>query len=334
MTSNTDEAAIDWFVRLHTTKATKAELREHANWLEDKHAHQTKFTEIERNWELTATLRSWAFNELAYLNQKHSAQQIKQRKRAFQSLSAVAAIVFAVLIWPLFNSNSDRYQTAPYEQSRLALSDGSRMHLNVNTKVDVQYSSKRRNVTLTQGEGLFDVVHDAQRKFVVSIGRYEVIALGTRFAVNTLQDGTLEIIVEEGRVAVTRTTGRSKSASNNGGGFQEIIVAANERLSLDLESQAALVEAVTAKHLSAWSEAKLIFESTPLAEVAAEISRYIPETIEVSARLSDERVSGLIHIGNVENMLALLAGVVPVEPIEMKPGVFVLAPIKSDLPDD
>ena len=94
------------------------------------------------------------------------------------------------------------------------------------------------------------------------------------------------------------------------------------------------VEEVFKDFLLGKDEAKLIFESTPLAEVAAEISRYIPETIEVSARLSDERVSGIIHFGNVEDMLALLAGVVPVEPIEIKPGVFVLAPIKSDLPDD
>jgi len=279
-----------------------------------------------RAWSTAELVEPWARDELIYLNQKHSARQTLQRKRTFQVFAIAAVAVLAVMLWPLFSGYSETYETAPTEQSRLALPDGSRLHLNVDTQLDVHYSSNQRSIVLNRGEGFFDVEHDPQRQFIVSAGGFEITAIGTRFAIRLFPDESLQVVVTEGRVAVAPQSASTVALDSrlNVIPTDEFFLSANEQLTLASSIGTASIEHVKAAHVTAWSESKLIFESTPLSEVAEELSRYVPERIVVSKTIADQPITGVFQIDNVEDMLGLLAEVSLVEAIKRRPNEFLL----------
>ena len=111
-----------------------------------------------------------------------------------------ALVVAASLLW--WSRDGERfglartYETARGEQGRWRLPDGSTLHLNTDSRVTVRYSPTERVVVLGGGEALFAVAHGDRRRFRVSAGEAQVLAVGTEFDVYRRRDTTLVTVVE------------------------------------------------------------------------------------------------------------------------------------------
>lgn len=92
-----------------------------------------------------------------------------------------------------------RYETARGEQRDVRLADGSTLHLNGATRVDVRLERGRRSARLDHGEAYFDVAHDADRPFAVRAGASEIRVLGTAFDVE-MGRGEVKLAVYRGKV--------------------------------------------------------------------------------------------------------------------------------------
>lgn len=212
--------------------------------------------------------------------------------------------------WQLYTQRCV-YTTDIGEQRTIALVDGSSVELNARTKIKVRYSDQRRTIELLQGQALFRVAKDPNRPFIVDSNGTHVRAVGTQFDVYRKVDGTLVTVVE-GRVAVipasseflshseephlptTRapsaplTPFRSAHAPNENietlphslsaleervAKPGEVSFGAGEQILIGQAAPAALkvanIEAATA-----WTQQRLIFNFTPLTDVAEEFNRY------------------------------------------------------------
>jgi len=92
-----------------------------------------------------------------------------------------------------------RYETARGEQRDVRLADGSTLHLNGATRVEVRLEGDRRLATLAHGEAYFDIAHDAHRPFAVRAGASEIRVLGTAFDVD-MGRGEVKLAVYRGKV--------------------------------------------------------------------------------------------------------------------------------------
>jgi transmembrane sensor len=92
-----------------------------------------------------------------------------------------------------------RYETARGEQRDVRLADGSTLHLNGATRVEVRLEGDRRLATLAHGEAYFDIAHDADRPFAVRAGASEIRVLGTAFDVE-MGRGEVKLAVYRGKV--------------------------------------------------------------------------------------------------------------------------------------
>lgn len=91
------------------------------------------------------------------------------------------------------------YETQRGEQRDVALADGSTLHLNGATSLDVTLDEKQRQVALNRGEAYFDVAHEKDRPFVVRAGASSTRVLGTAFDVDMAR-GEVKLAVYRGRV--------------------------------------------------------------------------------------------------------------------------------------
>lgn len=173
------------------------------------------------------------------------------------------------------------------------LVDGSFVHLNTASTIQVAYSKERRRVVLDKGEGLFDVAKDAQRPFEVVAGTTTVRAIGTRFSVLRLPDGGTEVTVFEGVVEILKgQTAGTEQPLRLGAG--QTVTAQADKIVLQQLANPAL------ENKLAWREDRIIFDGVSLAEAIAQVNRYSQVPLRIAGpELMDLHVSGAFSTADV-----------------------------------
>ena len=332
--------AVQWFVKLRSPAVSSADRHAHAEWLEADARHRRLHDQIAKEWADLDVLSDWAVAEVGQLNLL--AKTSAWRRASFWGLGLAAAVAVAIGLLPwLFSQplpsepQQVRYQTATAEQRQVVLKDGSRMHLNTASLVDVRFSVQVREVLLANGEAMFDVKQDSARPFLVRTGGLDVRALGTRFAVRNLAREGIEVTVLEGRVAVapSRQAADAPAAplvqdGQDGlpgrSGLGAVILRPDQQLRIPPGEPVGVPKEVDAAKEAAWLQGNLVFEAAPLREVVGEMSRYMPGRIRIAEDVPDHPVTGIIQIRNPDAMVELLSQVVPITPVKESAEVTVL----------
>jgi transmembrane sensor len=182
----------------------------------------------------------------------------------------------------------------------VALADGSAVRLNGVSKVRVLLGATERRLRL-DGEGFFEVAHDAGRPFTVEAEGVRITAVGTRFNVDSLEtlDGPMvEVVVFEGAVDVTPSKGGV------------VRIRAGERarvLKADVQ-RASLRQAEAETDLPSWTKGWLELDETTLTSVIGDLKRATGVEVSLSdPQLGRALVSGRFSYENPENALAAIA---------------------------
>ena len=331
MKDDMNAQAVSWFTRLRAPDVTSTDHHEFNQWLAADIEHELAYARIEQEWHDIGALESWARDELSQLNLASANRTRRSRAAWVTGLATAASLLLAVIFWqgiwpagtPVMSIN-----TAKTEQRQLALDDGSRLHVNTASDLEVRYTPSVREVVMKRGESVFDVDHDPRRPFLVRAGAHSVIAVGTRFAVRRGDDGQWAVTVIEGRVAVVPGTpdDYTEILSQNAPGAMQngVLLDANEQLEIDSSGQIKPEQQTDADAATAWQQGMLKFHNTPLRVAVREISRYTHSEVQVADWVPDYPVTGIIHIRNRESMVSLLGEVVPVTPVNNAAGVTIL----------
>ena len=258
------------------------------------------------------------FTALAHWRPEHSEEAnpdllapVPARNRWLRSaLLAAAAIVVVLLVlqWPRFVRSRD---VAGPELARRLLEDGSAVELNRGSAVMTAFTAQERTATVVNGAAYFTVAKNPSRPFIVHAGGVAIRAVGTAFSVR-LDAGEVEVLVTEGRVAVTRENiaaaktaadtavdaGQRAIVSRLSPAMPQIAPASGEEISRLREQQPQLLD----------------FSSAPLAVAAAEFNRHNRVQFEIAdAELTAMPVIASIRSDNVEGFAEFLAATPGVE---------------------
>ncbi|WP_339533070.1 FecR domain-containing protein [Pseudomonas mucidolens] len=189
------------------------------------------------------------------------------------------------------------YRTATGEIRHLTLSDGTRLDLNTDSAIDLRFSASERRIRLTRGEILLTSGHDPSRPLIVETPAGDVQALGTRFAVRELDDGS-RVDLYEGRVQVRPVAG------------QAVLMKAGDSLWFNTR-QTSAVMALDA-NASSWAQNRLIAERQPLGRFIAQLSRYRPGLLRCDATVAELLLTGVFPLDDTDAILAALERSLPV----------------------
>jgi transmembrane sensor len=212
-----------------------------------------------------------------------SFRKLPRRPVLAAATLALVASSTALFLW-FDNDTARSYSTGIGEQRTIQLMDGSTVELNSRSRVKVRLTDRRRDVELIEGQALFRVAKDKQRPFVVQTGEAEVRAVGTEFDVYRKQTATIVTVVE-GRVETYQ--------ESDGAGAPAILLSAGEQLTVLPHSVTKPTRADTTA-ATAWVQKRLIFEETPLSEVAEEFNRYNRRPLAIDdPELQRLKISGI-----------------------------------------
>jgi transmembrane sensor len=287
-----------WWARLRGA-ATPGELTAFERW----HAvpeHAAAWARTERLWHDLGKLDGHP--ELERMAAAALAATARRPRRRWPiAIAAAACLVLAVASLAVFRPPPPTiYATGPAQRRTVALEDGSHVMLNGDTEIAVRMRKRSRELTLRRGEAVFEVAHDAQRPFRVAAGGGLVTALGTHFQVSK-RDRQVTVTLLEGSVTVDRD--RTD---------EHLRLQPGEQAAFAVDSGRMATRSVDTAVVSSWTQGRLLFRATPLAEVIAEVNRYATTPLRLAdPSLASTPVSGTFPIGDSRSVALGLQALLP-----------------------
>lgn len=338
-----EEAAI-WQGRLRDANSdTTGACRVRADfnrWLLADARHRQAFAEMEFLWgALEIPVEQWMAEYSAIkssavskadsppaltagMNESFSQAGRNRFSRVFFSFSVTRLAAAACLLLALFATagwqqgwvtqwQSDHY-TVVGEEMLIETDDGSRITLNTDSALTMDYNAGERSVRLLKGEAWFNVAATDKRPFVVSTDAGEVRVTGTRFNVR-LTGHSAVVSLDEGRVEL-QVSHRQHSVQLH-----------QNPIALEPGQQAVLADNTISAPVpfdrtavSAWLRGQFVFYNTPLAEVVSTLNRYRYGRVVVASReLGALKVSGVFSTENPDAVLQVIADTLPIQQTRM-----------------
>jgi len=278
--------------------------------LQDDPEHARAFELLTDTWEKSARLRRRPLERLA------SLERAGFRVSFSRAALAMAVTVAFAIIGTIVYLHSDAVTTDIGELRTLTLEDGTRVHLNTNTRLLVRYDKQRRNVKLEGGEALFEVAKDLSRPFVVSADGRQIEALGTEFMVRE-EARQLAVTLVEGKVVVSPLPSSTPLSSATTASAEPVVAPSSAQGAFTLLPGERLTFVPTAspkidrpplERVTAWERGQVALDNTALTDAAAEMNRYSRLHLVIDdPRVAAIHVSGIFQAGDSDNFAQAVA---------------------------
>lgn len=258
-------------------------------WINDSHENRSEFELLQKLWNKSGeqeeivfdTTKAWQAVNAKINTATKPAKTVRMFSRR-TALAAAASIVLLLGIWWFMDRLNTVTVYADTDATEVHLKDGSTVYLRKGSSLSYSrnygetfsrdYGEKNREVRL-RGEAFFDVARDTTRPFRVVAGDADVLVLGTSF--NVAEHGSMvELVVKTGVVKFGWP----------GNMYNSILVSAGEQALYN--SRKLTSSKITDENYSAWLSKKLVFNNTPLQQVAATLSDYY--NVKITLRKQDE----------------------------------------------
>ena len=316
-----------WIAKLHGSERSPELEEDFRSWLGASAEHARAFEHMTEIWDCIAQVEAGGLPRLA--DREPRDRFDRPHRRLYFGLVAACALVIALgVAW--FAMMDGTYSTGIGEQRIVNLDDGSRIHLNSATTIDVDIGRTARRLRLVRGEAFFDVAKDPARPFIVTAGDRSVTALGTSFVVR-FDPHRLAVTLVEGRVAVTEQgavgatdnlkaaisgnddNARLQSLPSNSGNV--LVLEPGERVTFS-DGEAATIDLPRADATAAWRRGEVVLNDTPLSDAVVEMNRYQRQQIVLEGDGSGQLpISGIYRAGSNEDFANAVAVVYDLEVI-------------------
>lgn len=285
------QEAAAWFARLLADDASEHDRQQWRAWMQRAAEHREAYARIEAMWsalgahahapETASRLRQ----VLARPARAGRWRQARGKLTALAAATVAAALLVGTLLTTQLAAPETLYATAVGEHRSLRLADGSRVDLDTDARLRVQFGRHERKLTLERGRAFFRVAHDAARPLRVEAGAGSVRAVGTEFEVARRADA-IDVALYEGKVELMSSATSLRKA------VPLAMLAAGQSARV-ANREVTFTGPVQRGGTPPWLNGRLVFNDQPLAEVVAEFNRYSTEPLRLAdPALGTRRISG------------------------------------------
>jgi transmembrane sensor len=310
-----EEQAAKWLIELDAG-ATPAEWERLTQWLAADPRHRAAYLRLSKAWNQSDALRKLRpldyrvvdLNVLArasrYLNPQAARLSQWRERFSWRGIGVVVASTLFVavgiaLAWRASPTLATPvHETSFGETQRIALSDGSRVRLNVDSLIRIEFTPTLRNIVLERGEALFEVAPDVRRPFRVTAANTQATAAESRFAVRRGSSQTVDVMVADGPVMFERARSPLYFGTD-GVRFTRTLWTGDRARANDLGVVVRKIGVPAVDRLLAWQNGQVAFLGETLEEAVREINRYNRQSLLIGdPEVAHRRVSGTFDATN------------------------------------
>ena len=319
--------AAAWIARLHGPNRTREVEEGLRQWLQADAEHTAAFEVLTDIWEKTARLR-----------RTRSTAIPKSVARLSLARALLAMIVVAFVGQGVVRGDHTNVVTTGIGQFRtIILADGTRIHLDADSRLIVRYSRRVRHVALLDGQAYFAVRHRATWPFVVTAAGHLIRDLGTEFNVRREGD-VLAVTLVEGKVTVSAVRAGASGAHRRdaamsadlsavaaSGAAHALTLSPGERVTF-VGTRGARIDWPHLARVMAWEHREVVLDNTSLGQAVLELNRYSRQRIVIDdPTVAAIRVSGIVQAGASSSFAAAVAKAYRLSALQPVHNVIVLA---------
>ncbi len=315
-----DEAAA-WLARLRDAP-TLDDQQAFETWYAADPAHTDAYDIVLHGWEASGKMAAAA--QFPAQRPRAGAQS-----RSGYALATAAALLLVVLtgfglnrlgLFQRATAPSAELASSVGEIRTLTLSDGSRVTLDTDSRLQIAFTTTERTMRLARGRARFDVAHDADRPFIVLAGGGSITAHGTVFDV-AIADARVTVALLRGSVEV-----RQKSAPTGANNpVARRMLAPGQAVTMMQTEPLAPPQPLRLSE-ARWVSGMLSFEDARLAEIVAAANRYTTTQINLTDAASrDLRFTGTFKATDAAGLAKMLAATFALRLSQDAKGNFLLA---------
>ena len=317
-----EQAAI-WAARLADGQVPAEQQAEFQAWLDADPGNGAALEEIIGAWQAVehyaASGQMMALREAALASARRAMRRraIALPRRAMIWVTLAATLMLAIagaVVWTWLTPRT--YETGVGERRVVALSDGSKISLDAATVVRVRFTGAERRLWLTQGRAKFEVAKNPLRPFSVQAANDVVVATGTAFSVEMVQN-QVHVVLYEGHVVLLQrgddglrrpvSLGPARTPADRlltpG---REVILAQTSMPQSALP--AAQVERADPVRSLSWEAGQLVFDDEKLGVVVERMNRYADKPLIIGdPGAAEMRISGVFRAGDTDALVQGLA---------------------------
>ncbi len=281
---------------------------EFESWLAANPDHKVTYEKLKcvyESQELVLALNEYREGQGTLEVAKPTPQSKSKLAWNWYTAGALACLVFVGVIFIPFGfeqrntnesivvSDVQIYKTAIKERKVVTMKDGTQIHLNANSHLEITLGEAYRKVILKKGAAFFDVVSNPDKRFVVKTKFGDVNVLGTMFSVES-HSGDILVAVEEGHVQVVYESAKD--------------LFANQKIVMNKKGTSAVETLDTNETIAQWRSGWVDIHSQPLNELLNQLLNYLEKPVIFVDKLPEEPViSGRYHLDEPAKALKLIA---------------------------
>ncbi|WP_307833609.1 FecR family protein [Azospirillum brasilense] len=263
----TDEA-LTWFVTLLDAPVDPDARAAYQAWRNRDPRHAAAFDRLSSLGSMPELQQASTLAHFPQATPSPSAIRSATRRRSgrfggWRASLAAAALLLAIGVHlqpTLALRLTADHRTAAGERREVALPDRSRLILDTDSAVALDFAEGRRHVRLLRGQAYFDVVSDPAHPFRVTAGFSEVEVTGTAFTVRA-DGGQDAVFLERGRVSVSRREAPGQTVS----------LVPGDRVTATVDGLSAPARPDPAEAL-AWKDGRCVFHDQPFAAISSSMA--------------------------------------------------------------
>lgn len=293
----TAEQAVSWLIEIQSGTLEPRRQRAWQLWLNSDPEHQRAWAHIQRVNQRLSGLSSPLAH--AAINAPKSSGR-RQALKLLLLLGAGSAAGWGLREQAMLQPMLADFHNGIGQRRKIVLSDGSQLHLNSASAVDLRFDAQHRLIKLLQGEIMLTVADDPRPLLLTTAqGSVRPDAPGSRFDVRQLEDRT-QLAVFSGAVQLRP------------GNFPEpgLQLQASRQVSFSRNSWEAIHPLDAGS--GAWADGMLVAAHMRLRDFLAELSRYRRGHLNCDPSVANLLISGSYPLADSERILDLLEVALPV----------------------
>ncbi len=290
-------------VKLQSGEATQDVHEGCRRWRMQRPEHEQAWLQLEslnrRIQSLPGALAHTTFDDAAMRRRQFNRRMALKSIGLMVGVGTLAIAGRQVLPWQRMLAD---HSTDVGQRKRIMLADGTSIHLNTDTALDIAFDDRQRLIILRRGEVLITTGHDTashDRPFVVETAEGRSRALGTRFMVRQESTATLVSVFES---AVEVRPGQV---------VRPIRVDAGQQVRFS-GSKAGTLEPAN-PDAAAWTEGAIVARQMRLDMFTHELSRYRLGRLVCDPAVAHLKISGVFPLDDTNRILGALESTLPIK---------------------
>lgn len=301
-------------------ESTSDEAKQVEDWKDASSDHKSAFHQTEAIWEAVdeknmhinmQTDEMWLDlkNKIeSETRNQESNEPAVSKKNTFRlriwMYSAAAVFLVGIFLMKDIVIDALRFENTIVTASEIkdiSLTDGSIITLSKNSEFRYPqkiHTAAQRKVNL-EGQAFFDVAKDPAHPFIISTSDVEIKVLGTSFNVKSQADGSVEVIVVTGKVALITPVNKTYDTLFVEPGYMATYKKGNSEASVAINNNA---------NFLSWKTNKYVYNESPVLAVVTDISNHYDIDIEFTKpELGNCKFTGTFENNTVNEVLKILS---------------------------